>query len=343
MRESTYYPKLCLVQAATDSYCVLIDALALENLQPLLTFLADQSRTKVLHAARQDIEVLSLAAHSDAPIPAPIFDTQVAAGLLGHPAQIGYGDLVAKCLDHTLQKGQARTDWTRRPLSLEQLTYAADDVRYLVPLYHHLLDALTQRGRLAWLYEDALAFSNPTLYRTSPETAWQRLRGLEQMPPQQRAIVKALASWREQRAMQHDKPRGWILSDEALRAIAERAPSDLEELEQIRSVPPGVVKKRAAELLQLIEIARGNAANESAAHRPTRPDSRQVALVTRIMGEVRATGDRLKISPELLATRRDVEQLVFSGKAGAFATGWRKAVIGDELLRLAGREGASEP
>jgi len=336
MRESTYYPKLCLIQAATRRFCVLIDVLALDSLAPFLAFLREPSRVKVLHAARQDLEVMSLASGTDISIPAPVFDTQVAAGLLGYPAQVGYGDLVAKRLGHVLAKGHARTDWSHRPLSPEQLEYAADDVRFLVPLYLDLRAALLAAGRLQWLEEDAQALSNPDLYRTAPEAAWQRLKGLAQLPPIARSITKALATWREQRAIQADKPRGWILSDDALRTLADRAPTAVEELEQIRALPNGTIKKRGIELLELIERAKADAVNEAAALKPVRPDARQLALVTKLMNFVRAEGERQQISPELLATRRDVEQLVFNHKAASLMQGWRKEVIGEQLVKMAG-------
>src|SRR4030095_9606909 len=156
MRESTYFPKLCLIQAATSDACAVLDPLALPDLGPLWQFLASRERTKVLHAARQDLEVLTTATPGQ-PVPGPIFDTQIAAALLGHPAQIGYGSLVAERLGHSLARGHTRTDWSRRPLTPEQLQYAEDDVRYLVPLYLDLQAALQAAGRLEWLYEQTRA------------------------------------------------------------------------------------------------------------------------------------------------------------------------------------------
>lgn len=153
MRESTYFAKLCLVQAANSGACAVLDPLALPDLAPLWQFLGDRKRVKVLHAARQDLEVLATTTRDPA-VPGPIFDTQIAAALLGYPAQIGYGSLVAERLGHTLAKGHTRTDWTRRPLTPEQLQYAEDDVRYLAPLYLDLHAALQAAGRLDWLYEE---------------------------------------------------------------------------------------------------------------------------------------------------------------------------------------------
>lgn len=344
MRESTYYAALCLIQAATPDGCVLVDPLALDDLQPLWDLLDDRNRVKVLHAARQDLEVLSQASRSSVAgvavpeggrIPGPIFDTQLAAAFLGHPAQIGYGSLVAARLGRTLAKGHARTDWTRRPLSAEQLSYAADDVRYLVPLYRDLRDALAETGRLEWLLEETRKLEDPALFRTDPDEAWRRLKGLDRLKPAQRLAAKLLAAWREQKAMKHDRPRGWILSDEALREIAERLPASAADLEQIRQLPAGVVRKNGDEFLAIAEQARREAHKEPEYELPEKPDPDQVARVTRLMSVVRKRAEEMKIAPELLATRRDIEQLVFSGRTQNIASGWRRSAIGEELLALA--------
>lgn len=334
LRESTYYAKLCLVQAANRRACVLFDVIALPSIAPLYEFLCDPAHIKVLHAARQDLEVLFFSARANNALPAPIFDTQVAAGLLGLPAQIGYGDLVAKRLGHVLEKGHARADWSRRPLPHEQLEYAADDVRYLAPLYENLKAALVAAGRLAWLEEEARALASPDLYRTAPEQAWQRLRGTAQLQPAQRAALKRLAEWREQRAIKHDRPRGWILSDEALRVLAEHLPKDADELDALRVLPPASLQKQADELLRLIGESALDAAHEAPAMQ-FRPDNTQMAKVSSLMKLVRATGERVHVSPELLATRRDIEQWVYFNKIGPFGSGWRREVIGEALLSAA--------
>lgn len=333
LRESTYYARLCLLQAANERCCVLFDVIALQDIAPLYAFLCERKRVKVLHAARQDLEVLFLAQQGADALPGPIFDTQLAAGLLGLPAQIGYGDLVSKRLGHVLEKGHARTDWSRRPLSPEQLEYAADDVRYLVPLYREISAALTTAGRLPWLEEDIRGLEAPELYRTAPEQAWQRLRGTAQLRPEQRAALKRLAEWREIRAIKHDKPRGWILSDEALRMVAERLPKDIDTIETLQVLPPAVLRKHGDELLRLIAESALDAVHEApAAH--FRPDNTQMARVSALMKSVRAIGERLNISPELLATRRDVEQWVYFNKPGAFVEGWRREIIGEKLLAM---------
>ncbi|WP_161815622.1 ribonuclease D [Steroidobacter agaridevorans] len=338
MRESTYFPKLCLVQMATPgpdgtTRCALVDPLAVPDLQPLWDFLNDRARIKVVHAARQDLEVLAVAMRDS--LQGPIFDTQIAAALLGLPAQIGYGALVAARLEHQLEKGHTRTDWSRRPLSPEQLQYAEDDVRYLVPLYQNLRDALQEAGRIPWLYEETRELESPALHRTEPEAAWKRLKGLDRLRPEQRATAKLLAHWREETAIKHDKPRGWILADDALREIAERLPGKAADLEGIRTLPAGVARRRGEELLALVTRGRELAQSEPAAFIPPKPEAQQLALVTKLMNLARTTAEELKVSPEILATRRDVEQLVFSRRTDRLSTGWRKEVIGDRLIEVA--------
>ena len=348
MRERTYYATLCLIQAATPDVCVIIDPLAVTDLQPLWRFLEDRSRVKVLHSARQDLEVMSLAMSPatgvppDAgdpaalmPFPGPLFDTQIAAALLGQPAQVGYATLVAERLGHVLPKGQTRTDWSQRPLTPEQVEYAADDVRYLVPLYLDLLAALESSGRLEWQAEEALEIEDPRLYRVDPADAWRRLKGLDRLRPDQRATLKLLAQWREARAMRKDKPRGWILSDESMREIADRMPRSQADLQAVPGLSANFLRKRSEEMLALIKQGAVNAANEGPALKPMRPEPQQMALVTKLLAVVRDEAQRNNIAPELLATRRDVEQLVFSGRSDHLMAGWRRKVIGERLVALA--------
>lgn len=351
LRERTYYPKFCLLQIATDNYCALIDVLALPSLNPLLEFLNDRNRLKVLHAAHQDLEVLALAngaaLNGDAPrkplvpISGPFLDTQVAAAFLDMPASIGYADLVQRRLNHTLQKGQSRTDWTQRPLSEAQLSYAADDVIYLVELYHDLKKALGHTLRWGWIAEEAEQLDSARLYSTEPAEAWQRLRFLDQLEPEQRAAAKALAEWREHRAMIKDRPRSWILSDDALRTIAQRLPATIESLGAVPELPKGLIERRGDDLLKLVNDSKAQAIHEPPAQdfRPSRAQQKQVAS---LMEFVRKEGVRLHISPERLATRRDIEALVFSGRVGGFGQGWRWHNFGERLIKLAGNEAGND-
>ncbi len=330
MRERTYFPQLCLVQVATDTDCLLVDPLAGLDLTALHAALADRSKLKILHAARQDLEVLQLGGR---PVPGPIFDTQVAAGLLGMPPQVGYADLVARQLGHSIDKAQTRTDWSRRPLTPAQLAYAADDVHHLLALHSELAAALESRGRTAWLAEDAAALEDPALYRTDPADAWRRLKGLGRLRPAEQAAARAIAGWREQRAIDADKPRGWILSDEALYALATRAPRSTGDLEAIAALPPAVVRKRGAELIALISTAAESPDAVAVQAPASRPTSEENAAVTRLQQLVRDEAAALGLSAEVVATRRDVEALVFPDRPeSAVLRGWRRDLIGEKLL-----------
>jgi ribonuclease D len=334
MRERTYRAQLCLVQVASDADCYLIDPLAGLDLAPLFAVLADRGKLKILHAARQDLEVLL---QSGGSVPAPVFDTQVAAALLGLPPQAGYAELVARRLGHSIDKGQTRTDWSRRPLSPAQLAYAADDVHHLLHLHSELAAELEARGRATWHAEECVALESPALYRTEPCDAWRRFKGLGRLRPQEQCVVRTLAAWREERAIASDKPRGWILADEAVLALATLAPATMAELEQVRALPPGVAHKRGEELLELMRTARE--ATDAAApwQVPPRPTPEQTRLVGQLQQRVRDVAASLEVSPELIATRRDVEAMVFGKpQESLLLRGWRCEVIGGQLLELTG-------
>jgi len=334
MRESTYSPQLCLVQVASDSDCYLVDPLAGLDLAPLFEALAERAKPKILHAARQDLEVFLNASGS---VPGPVFDTQVAAALLGLPPQVGYADLVARQLGHSIDKGQTRTDWSRRPLSDAQLAYAADDVHHLLQLHTDLTTALESRGRAAWHAEECAALEDPRLYRTDPADAWRRLKGLGRLRTAEQAVARALAGWREQRAIASDKPRGWILSEEALYALATLAPATAGDLEQVRALPPATIRKRGEELLALMRDARESARDLPPSPAPQRPTPEQTQRIGRLQQRMKDVAADLGIQPEVLATRRDVEGMVLgSPEQSPLLRGWRREVIGLPLLELLG-------
>jgi ribonuclease D len=328
MRERTYYAKLCLVQAATESDCFLVDPLADLDLTALYELLADPSKLKILHAARQDLEVIYQASGR---IPGPVFDTQLAASMLGYPAQVGYADLVAGELGHSIDKAQTRTDWSRRPLTDAQRAYAADDVHHLLELHARLEARLTETGRRSWLLEEAAAYDDTALYQTVPEDAWRRIKGLARLRPAEQDVVRALARWREQRAIDADKPRGWILQDAALMTLGARSPRSIHDLEQIDSLPSGLVRRRGEELLQVLESARTSPSGAAALPPPERPTAEETRLAARLMKLVREEAASLGISPEVLATRRDVEALARNESESTLLRGWRAEVIGRKL------------
>jgi ribonuclease D len=331
MRERTYHAQLCLVQIATESDCYLIDPLVGLDLAPLHALLQDRSKLKILHAARQDLEVLL---QPGGAVPGPLFDTQVAAAFLGFPPQVGYAELVARHLGHSIDKGQTRTDWSRRPLTPAQVAYAADDVRHLLTLHTDLQAALVAKGRAAWVAEEASAYEKPALYRTDPALAWRRLKGLNRLRPEEQSAARALADWRERRAIESDKPRGWILTDEALYALATREPVSIEALESIAALPPGVIRKRGDELLDLLRAARADESGVPLAT-PKRPEPEQMALAARLLQVVRDVAAELEVGAEVLATRKDVEAIAFgSGPPddSPLMRGWRRDVVGEKLL-----------
>lgn len=326
-RERTYYARLCLVQLAAGDRVLLVDPLAIGDLAPLVALLRSPAITKVLHAARQDVEVLLPV--TAAP-PAPIFDTQIAASLLGHAAQVGYATLVGELLGVDLAKGHARTDWAARPLKPAQLAYAADDVRYLEPVASILHERLLAAGRLGWLEEECAALGDPALYRSEPADAWQRLRGLERLSPQERGAVRALAAWREDRAMRRDLPRSWVMPDETIRELARLRPQTADALGAVPGLPPALARHAANELIALVADA---AADDEPAHDPPeRLTPGQKAALRRLQATLQATAAGLDIGPEVLATRRDLTALLRGAQDAAPLRGWRRQVVGEALL-----------
>jgi len=328
MRERSYHPKLCLVQLAVGGRIVLADPLALPGLAPLVPALTAPAQPKIVHAARQDIEALLPV--TGAPL-APVFDTQLAAALLGFPAQIGYAELVRRLLGIELHKGHARTDWARRPLAPEQLRYAAEDVMHLPALAELLDERLVATGRRTWLDEDAAALADPALYRVAPDEAWRRLRGLERLEPQGRAVARVLAAWREERALARDLPRGWILADAALLELARVRPATLARLAELEAVPRGTLERQGLALLRLIAGATVGEPdrNGNGAGRADAAEQRQLRALQERLGAIAA---ELDIVPEVLATRRELAALARGARDVPVLGGWRRAIVGEPLL-----------
>jgi len=327
LRERTYRAELCLLQlsAASDASCV--DPLALTDLTPLARALTAPGTIKVMHASRQDIEVLLPVIG----LVRPVFDTQIAAALAGLPAQVGYAELVRRLIGRELAKTHTRTDWSRRPLSPEQIEYALDDVRYLLPLKSLLEEQLEKCGRLQWLTEELDALEDARSFTTEPDQAWQRVKGLHGLDEARLRLAQQLAAWRERRAIERNRPRGWILADDALREIVLRVPRSMEALSTIAEVPAGVVKHCADELLACIRAADITDPPPALQGRP-RPDPLKTALVKKLGALNQTVAADLGLSPEILATRRDLEQLAQGRQDIAILKGWRRRVIGERLL-----------
>jgi len=327
MRERTYYAQLCLLQLGTTELAVCVDPLALDTLDPLRPLMSAAAVCKILHAARQDLEVLVPVVGSVS----PLFDTQVAAALVGFPAQIGYADLVRELLGVELHKSQTRTDWSRRPLSTAQIDYALDDVRHLPALREALEGRLGQLGRRAWFDEEMQQIGTESLV-VEPDQAWLRIRAFADLDPDRQRLARALAAWREQRAMSSDRPRGWILPDAALRDIVLQAPRDPAALERVRELPAGIRENSGAQLLELIRTAQLPGQLAPLPQR-RRPDPQQLDAVARLSDITRRVAATLALAPEILATRRDMERLAAGHRDGALLSGWRRQTIGEELLR----------
>lgn len=328
IRERTYYPQLCLVQLADPHQLVVVDALAVPDLAPLDALLADSRVLKVLHAARQDLEIF---AHRMGAVPAPVFDTQVAASLLGHGEQAGYANVVHQLLGVTLDKSLVRTDWAARPIPAAALDYAVDDVRYLLEVHHRLRAALVERGRLEWLDAEFATLARLDTYRVEPTEAWRKVRGIQRLTGAQRGRVVALAAWRERLAIELDRPRGWVLKDEVLVDLARRNPADEAGLAATREMPPQVVKRRGAELLAALRAAGEPTETEAPRARLT-PD--QDALVDAMAALVRLRAATQGVAPANLATRRELERLVLGERELEVLEGWKREAVGGALLEL---------
>ena len=336
LRERTYVAELALVQVADRNELSLIDPLARIDLAPLAALLTNMSVTKVVHAARQDLEVLMPLTATPA---RPVLDTQIAAALIGLAPQIGYADLVNRMVGVELAKGGAggnlaRTDWTRRPLSAAQLDYAADDVRHLLAVAERLEEELSARGRLAWWLEDCAQLADPALYRVDPEEAWQRLKATESAPPREQVRLRALARWREEQAQAHNLPRSWVLADDGLRELARRPPASVALLKSRRLFRDETADRVGSALLDVLATAEQAPLDGVVQNTAGRPNAEELARA-RALGEcLQATAAKLDISPEVLATQRDLKRLARGDRrASGPLAGWRLAVIGEALLR----------
>lgn len=332
VRESTYYPQLCLVQVASENLLACIDPLALADLEPLLELLYDPRITKILHAARQDLEIFF---HLRGLVPSPVFDTQLAATLLGQGNQIGYATLVRELLDVELDKSQSRTDWSHRPLEPAQLKYAADDVRYLPAIYHQQHTALAHLKRLTWLTEDCEALCEPAGYAPHPHELWKRVKGGQQLRGVQLATLRALASWREAQASTENRPRRWVLSDDMLVELARCMPTNWQRLERVRGLKPDDRQRYGKLLLEIIKTARSEPSENwpwLTARERLQPE--QEALVDAMMAVVRLHSLQNTVESHVLASRKDLEQLLRGALDVPLLHGWRAALVGRELQAL---------
>jgi ribonuclease D len=333
MRETTYWPKLCLIQASSLEDAGVIDPLAPGlDLAPFLRLLEDTTVTKVFHAARQDMEIF----HNLGVTPAPLFDTQIAAMAAGFGDQVAYDSLVRQMLKKDVDKASRFTDWSRRPLSDAQLTYALGDVTHLAKLYPMLRERLEKEGRLTWVAEEMAALSNPALYDVDPENAWKRLRP-RRFSAKYLAAFKATAAWRERTAQERDQPRGRILKDEAIDEVATQLPQDGEQLSRLRSVPKGFAGSRFGDglLAALREALADPEANAPDVERAAPPQQAPGAVVELLKVLLKARSEDAGVAPKLIATVSDLEKIAVDDEAEVEALqGWRREVFGADALKL---------
>lgn len=331
VRERTFFAELSLIQLATRSDIFCVDPLAGAAMDDFWDCLL--SRTWVLHSGRQDIEVVYQAANR---MPAGVFDTQVAAALLGHAPQLGYANLVNELFGAELAKTHTRADWSKRPLTEALLHYAAEDVQYLLPAHSMLAEELDKRGRLDWAREDSAQLLNPGLYEVDAESAIERLKAARNLRGRRRAAAARLAVWREREAIRANRPRQWIARDNVIVAIASSLPDNLSALEDIDGLAPGLVRRRGHRLLEIVAESAGD---EHDYRPPAAPSEAQKALLKRLQARVAAHAAELGVSAEVLASRKDLAACAMGRENESRAlAGWRRDVIGKDLLELvAGR------
>ena len=335
MRESTYYPDLCLVQVASPAEAAAIDPKAAGiDLRPLLDLLVEKDVLKVVHAGGQDLEIIY---NLTGKTPQPMFDTQIAAMALGLGEQIGYTNLVAAYSGHQVDKGARFTDWARRPLNDRQLEYAIGDVTHLAKLFPKMLEKLRRNGRGEWLDDEMARAGDPATYANDPERAWLRLR-LPSRKPEVLGRLKALAKWRELEAQDKDVPRGRIVKDETIGDLAGSPPRSQAELAKVRGLSAAWATNGIGDrLMRALEGATPLDPDELPAREPSRPglssEGALIADLLKLLLKIRSreTG----VAPKLIVRGEDIDALAAGGRDGiAVLGGWRYDVFGRDALAL---------
>ena len=333
LRETTYYPKLCLIQLASPDEAVLVDPLAPDlDLAPFFELMTNKAVVKVFHAARQDLEIVWMLGRV---LPTPLFDTQVAAMVCGYGDSVGYEQLANDLAKARIDKSSRFTDWSRRPLNEAQLVYAEADVTHLRDIYLALKADLETTGREGWVAEEMAVLNSPATYEVKPENAWQRLKGRIRKPKELAGLME-LAAWREREAQHRDVPRQRVLKDDALMDIVARAPRSVEALAELRSVPNGFERSRSGgEVLAAIE--RGLALDPKTLPRLERERGRggNGAVLDLLKVLLKAVAEAERVAPKIIASSDDLEAIASDDEAEVPALqGWRREVFGEKALAL---------
>ncbi|NOQ77882.1 MAG: ribonuclease D [Gammaproteobacteria bacterium] len=332
VRQTTYYPILALLQLCDGQQIAIIDPLAIKDLSPLMTVLYNKDITKVLHSARQDMEIFYYLNQS---VPESLFDTQVCAALLGFGEQIGYAPLVKQLLNVDLDKSQTRTDWLKRPLSQRQIDYAADDVRYLAKIYPLQQKNLQDLGRSNWLEKDFQFLSDTTTYTPSPDTIWRKVKGVNKLKKQKLAILKKLAAFREELALQQNRPRRRVIADDVLIDLSINPAANLSELQEHQGLSYKFLEYNGAAILSLIQQGLDTADKNC----PTLPvykklSQNEQALADCLMAIVHLSANNNRISPQCLCSRKELDALIKGQRELSVLSGWRNELIGKHLLKF---------
>ncbi|HEV3472335.1 MAG TPA: ribonuclease D [Actinomycetota bacterium] len=339
MRERTYRARLCLVQIATPEGIHLIDAVAAEELKPVAELIADERVEIVLHAGRQDLEIFYERFEL---LPTKVFDVQLAAAFAAYGSSLPYGRLVQAITGARLTKGESYSDWCRRPLSAEQLRYAADDVAYLLDMSDRLKQQLAEQGRARWAEEEMAIFEAPETYVFDPDAAYRKVSGRGSLSGRQMTILRSVARWREETAQKRDIPRGWVIKDPTLVEIARRAPADIDALKRLRGMNASEAERSGREILAAIEAGKGGTEIEQpkALSRAAQIRSRMLAGPADAI--VRARCEAAGIATELVSTRGELEALLADVTGGIedlgrhrMMQGWRRTLAGDHVVAFA--------
>ena len=335
IRETTFWPELCLIQMASPGVNALVDPLSPGiDLEPFFALMANEAVTKVFHAARQDIEIVF---HLGALIPHPVFDTQVAAMVCGFGDSVSYDQLVQKISGAQLDKSSRFTDWRHRPLSDKQLAYALADVTHLIDVYNHLKVELEREDRAHWLNEEMDVLTSRATYDPKPEDAWKRLK-MRLRKPQELAVMQAVSTWREHEARERNVPRGRVLKDDAIYEIAQQQPRDAVTLARLRTTPKGWERSATATaLLATVNTALAIPRDQM----PRLPKAPQQAEGSSAAAELlkvllRLVAEKEGVAAKVLASSDDIDRLAAEGETADVPAlaGWRREVFGEQALRL---------
>lgn len=336
LRDRTYYAQLCLLQMATEDEVVLVDPLQVKDLHPLVPLLENEQVVKLFHAGTQDIEILYRELGC---VPRPVFDTQIAAALLGQTQQVGYGALVQSVCGVHLKKADSYTDWSRRPLSESQQRYAAEDVVYLPRMYHAMKDELEEKGRLSWLADDFEHLVDPARFAVDPRERFQHLKRVSQLTPRQLSAAREVAAWREETAQRRNIPRKWVITDEQIVEACKRGARSIDELYMVRGLESGLGCADARQIVK--RITRGLDAPEETWPRLSKAGKNESNVDVEVdlyAALARLRAREANVAFQTLASRDDLVSIARGYDEGIeLLRGWRREIAGEDLIAL--REG----